>query len=148
MELLLGLKFNLGRLENKMDKYKVFPRLSDEQEKKIENEIRMMLHAHRDCLRNRGIDTTKVSFDVRDGYYGEAFGILRSLRVLGYGYFGPINIPNEVYGKSNLSWWMRTMEEQVLEEEGFQGNNKCDYCLDKYRKDGVRKKSWRSTNLQ
>jgi hypothetical protein len=51
----------------------------------VEGEIKAILHACRDCLRNQGrLDTSKVSFSANDGYYGEAFGIMRGLQILGY----------------------------------------------------------------
>lgn len=98
-------------------------------------EIKMLLHASRDCARTiLSIDTTKTRFDVTDGYYGEAFGILRGLSLLGYGSFGPCNTPEE---ESNFSWWMHRLEDEVLAEENFGGSNECDHCLEKYHKDGA-----------
>lgn len=94
-------------------------------------EIKMMLHAHRDCLRNKGVDTAKVSFDCRDGYYGEAFGIMRALQTLGYGRFGAVNIPG------TLNHWLDELKDQVLAEENFGGSNQCDRCLADYGKDGA-----------
>lgn len=96
---------------------------------KVEAEIKMILHAHRDCLRNQDVDTTKVRFDVRDGYYGEAFGILRCLKLMGFGDFGPVNI------QGNLSYWMHQLEEEVLKEENFGGSGVCEHCRSKYGKD-------------
>jgi len=98
-------------------------------------EIKMLLHASRDCARTiYSIDTTKHSFDCRDGYYGEAFGILRGLSLLGYGSFGAVNTPEE---ETNFSWWMKRLEDEVLAEENFGGSNECDHCLEKYHKDGA-----------
>ncbi len=113
--------------------------LSPRQKLRIELEVKMMLHAHRDCLRNRGRDTTKISFDINDGYYGEAFGIMRALAVLGYGNtFGAINVDKP----GNLKFWFTKLCDQVLAEENFGGNNECDHCLERYRKDGVRTRPW------
>lgn len=98
----------------------------------IKQEIKMMLHASRDCLRNQGVDTTIVRFDCRDGYYGEAFGIIRTLHVLGYGdYTGAANRP-EI--RTNLRWWLREIEEEVLAEEGFGTTNFCSHCFKRYGK--------------
>jgi hypothetical protein len=86
-----------------MKKLKV---LTPTQKKDIEAEVKMMLHAHRDTLRNLyrpknfdgtvnekcGYNPKKVSFSCNEGYYGEAFGIMRGLQVMGYGYFGPDNL--------------------------------------------------------
>lgn len=95
----------------------------------VEREVKMMLHAHRDCLRNKGVDTTKVRFDCRDGYYGEAFGIMRGLNLMGFGYFGSSNLdatnPHENGGggvgntqpEHNLKWW-KDYVVQLLERDG------------------------------
>ena len=121
----------------------------------IAAEAKALLHAHRDCLRNLGKDTAKIAFDVRDGYYGEAFGLMRALQILGYGYFGSSNLdahresmsgygPKNEDGKyltnitqphQNLRWWFGVLEREVLNEEGFDKDNRCEYCLGKYRKD-------------
>lgn len=106
----------------------------------IEREVKMMLHAHRDCLRNRGEDTIKVDFRVSDGYYGEAFGVMRGLEALGYGYFGSANLSGieEKHGTlpmHNLQWWFSRLENKVLEEEGFSTDHICHYCRNRYGKD-------------
>lgn len=112
--------------------------------KKVEAEVKMLLHASRDCLRNQGNNTAKISFKVTDGYYGEAFGVLRGLMVLGYGYFGPDNLDGVEHtrggGKQpehNLKWWFSQLTDAVLEEENFGGSNECDFCVEKYGKDGA-----------
>lgn len=105
--------------------------LDQEMKAKIEAEILMMLHASRDCLRTKGIDTGAVSFHAMDGYYGEAFGVMRALRVLGYGDFGAVNIAG------NLSSWFHDLEQCCLVEENFRGSNECDHCLERYGKDGA-----------
>jgi hypothetical protein len=120
-----------------MPRKKKVPTLTAEQKLAVEAEIKMMLHAHRDCLRNKLEDTTKITFDCRDGYYGEAFGILRGLAVLGYGYtHGPVNIQGE--GHRNFKWWLSQLEDEVLKEEGFGGDNRCEYCFQQHGKDAVR----------
>lgn len=112
---------------------KNFKQLTPEQEKAISTEIKHMLHAHRDCLRNRKRDTKKITFDCGDGYYGEAFGILRALRTLGYGDFGAINDGKD--GNANLKWWFQNLQEQVLQEEHFDSTGECDFCVKRYGKD-------------
>lgn len=111
---------------------KSFKKLSEKHEQAIKNEIKLMLHAHRDCLRNRCVDTSKETFDCRDGYYGEAFGVIRALQVLGYGNFGAVNTPQV---KTNLLWWFEEICQEVLREENFGGNNNCVHCLERYGKD-------------
>lgn len=111
--------------------------LDDDTKKRIEDEIAMMLHAHRDCLRLKGVDTTHIRFDVTDVYYGEAFGIMRALRALGYGNFGAVN------DESTLSHWMAQIEDRVLKEEGYGGDGVCEHCRERYGRDDalVRAKS-------
>lgn len=109
--------------------------LKPDEREAVVNEVKLLLHAARDCARTIcSIDTTQTRFDVTDGYYGEAFGILRGLSLLGYGSFGPVNTPEE---ESNFSWWMARLEDEVLAEENFGGSNECNHCLEKYRKDGA-----------
>lgn len=98
----------------------------------IESEIKMLLHASRDCYRNQGRDATKFQFDVNDGYYAEIYGMLRMLKILNYGNFGAVNIPQE---RTNLSWWFSELQDEVLKEENFGGNGECDYCLERHGKD-------------
>jgi hypothetical protein len=104
----------------------------------------MMLHAQRDEMRNRGDDTTRVRFDCRSGYYGEAFGIMRCLQLQGYGYFGPTNLSgivdreyddNVTQPEQNLHWWFSRIEQEVLNEENFHGDHRCEHCLNRYKKD-------------
>lgn len=105
--------------------------------KEIVEEIKMLLHAHRDALRNQGHDTAIMTFDCRDGYYGEAFGVMRTLVILGYGYFGSSNLDAVSENRSNfpyhnLKWWFGELEKEILQEEGFGGDNICLRCLTKY----------------
>jgi len=105
--------------------------LSKELQAKIEAEVVMILHAHRDCLRNQKQDTSKVTFDVRDGYYGEAFGVMRAMVLLGYISWGASNIPG------NANSWMHELESRVLREENYNGSNECDHCFNRYGHDGA-----------
>lgn len=132
-------------------KKKMLKKIPSEMKDAIEGEVKAILHAGRDCLRNQGRDTAQISFDAREGYYGEAFGIFRCLQILGYGYYGSCNLdglteqsPNHIRSSAvrnvtskeqNLMWWSAQLRDQVLEEEGFGGNNRCEYCLEKYHKD-------------
>lgn len=112
---------------------------------KLEAEIKMMLHASRDCLRtkyhsalDRGFtgsqpqsayDPKKVRFVASDGYYGEAFGIVRACHVLGWGEYGAVNV------EGTLQFWFQRLEDDVLHEENFGGSGECDICLKRYGKD-------------
>jgi hypothetical protein len=109
----------------------------------VERQVKMLLHAGRDYLRNLGKDTSTITFSVNDGYYGETFGIMRCLEILNYGYLGPVNIPDRevtdgiIIAERNLRWWFRCLEEKVLEEENWETTNQCDFCVEKYGKDGA-----------
>jgi hypothetical protein len=121
------------------------PILSHDQRLKILAEVKLMLHASRDCMRNQGMDTTKVAFNVNDGYYGEAFGVMRALNCLRYGTLQPsrrLSPPDEIERLAgvrigNLRDWFHEIERQVLTEEHFGGDNECDFCLERYGKDGA-----------
>lgn len=117
-----------------------FKTLPEKKWLEIKADIKMLLHAARDCMRNRhekdGYDSKNVRFVAWDGYGGEAFGILRALALLGYGTIrGAVNMPEE---RTNLKWWLSEIENEVLAEEGYGGDNKCDYCFQRYGKDAVR----------
>jgi len=107
--------------------------LDKQQIQAIEAEVKMMLHASRDTMRNRGADTTKYRFDCRCGFYGEAFGILRGLAALGFGRLDQAN--NRPEGRENLKWWMSELEDQVLKEENYEGTGVCEHCRKRYGKD-------------
>lgn len=80
------------------------------------------------------MDPKKVTFSVNDGWYGEAFGVLRGLELLGYGALSGVR--EETY--HNLKWWFRQLEEQVLHEDGFHdGTHRCDLCVKAWGKDGA-----------
>lgn len=121
----------------------------------VEANVKLMLAAHRDCLWNRHTspvdpidrptrpDPLKVSYDCGDGYYGEAFGIMRGLEVLGFGFLDCVNLDAVQLGKSdephhNLNWWFARLQNEILEEEGFRDGtatkDKAFAMLEKYRK--------------
>jgi len=112
--------------------------MDDQLMKKIRDEIKMLLHASRDCMRNQKRDTSKISFLCKDSYYSETFGVIRGLALAGHGYLGSSNLDAVIEGKSdqpecNLRWWLgKIEEEEVLEEEGFRSDGRCEYCLKKY----------------
>ena len=114
--------------------------LAKKQIKEIEREVKMLLHSSRDSLRTRGDDTTQIAFWVKDDYYAEAFGIMRGLKLLGYGYFGSENIPDDFQDHLNLKWWFNRLEQEVLEEENWGDSNLCDYCFEKFGRDAVRER--------
>ena len=128
-----------------MKKYK---RLTNKIRFRIINEVKMMFFAHRDCLFNKFKHAPSVNFDPRDvpkdimdGYYGEMFGIMRGVELLGYGYFGSSNLDAEQEGKSddpchNLRWWLGYLIDECLREEDWQKSSKenCMRLLEHYRK--------------
>ena len=115
-------------------RYEMGLSLTHKTKQAVEEEVKMMLHAHRDCLRTRGTDTTKTALDVNDGYYGEAFGIMRGLRLLG---FIVLHAERTRPDAVSAQDWFRRLETEVLREENFEGSNECDHCLERYGKDGA-----------
>lgn len=114
---------------------------------KLAAAVKMMLHASRDAMRirwNGGVyrpvngesraDPKKIRFDARCGYYGEAFGILRAMKVIGWGYYGAINTPG------SLNEWFNRLKREVLAEEHFDGSGECDHCLRRYGRDDAGRK--------
>lgn len=133
---------------------KKLKKIPSELEDSISREVKALLHAHRDTLRNQGWETHKISFSCTEGFYGEAFGIMRCLQILGHGYFGSDNlhalkesegagaradgrwITNVNQEIQNLKWWFSQLSDEVLVEEGFRNKtHRCDYCIKKYKKD-------------
>lgn len=111
-------------------------KLTPERIQLIEAEVKIMLHASRDCLRDkydpndkRSRDPRKVTFSVNCGYYGEAFGIMRAVRLFFGMDFGAVNVPG------NLNSWFHRLQDEVLAEEGFGKDGKCAYCMKHYHKD-------------
>ncbi len=94
-------------------------KLNDDLLNKIKSEIKILLHASRNSMRNRGEDTTKTCFSVVDTWYGEAIGILHGLDLLGYVY-------------SDL---LEELKKEVLKEEGFYTDHRCKHCLELYGQD-------------
>lgn len=103
--------------------------LSDDNKSDFEANIKTLLHESRDALRLKGVDTTRVPFDCREGYYSEAFGMLRALVLLDLGKFGAVNI------EGNVDYWFYELQKQVLKEEGFGGDNRCNRCFEMYGHD-------------
>ena len=129
---------------------KTFKKLTKKNKERISNEVRMMLCAHRDCLWTRfescshpqAVDPAVWRCVANEGYYGEAFGVMRGLVALGYGYFGPDGTDAVKDGRSNvpehnLKWWFNELLKQTLDEEGYFDKTcspeKCKAMLDKYR---------------
>lgn len=110
-----------------MKKFKV---LKEKEKLSFVHEAKLLIFAHRDCLWSRfraGLskyDPAKIDIDCMDAYYAEAFGMIRSLRLLGYGYLGS-NSSNAVQEsrssvpEHNLRWWLDSLVEECLIEDGF-----------------------------
>jgi len=107
--------------------------LDKQQIQAIEDEVKTLLHASRDAMRNRGEDTTRLAFRANEGFYGEAFGVLRCLATLGFGTLThAVNTPET---RENLKWWFGELMREVLEEENFRGSGCCEHCRKRYGKD-------------
>jgi hypothetical protein len=110
----------------------------------IARDVRQALHASRNHTRDLRMDTTKIAFNIHDAYYGEAWGILRALVSLRYGVLQPTQRVHTLEGgrypastSRDLNVWFHEIEQQVLADEHFGGNNECDYCMDRYGRDGA-----------
>jgi len=106
----------------------------------IENEVKMLLHASRVGMRSRGANTQSTRFNCNDGFYGEAFGMMRALALLGHGKLD--QAINTTEKKSNLKWWFGQLEQEVLREENYPGaggddSGRCDFCLERWGKDAA-----------
>jgi hypothetical protein len=131
-----------------------FRRMPPELIDRIEAEVKAVLHDSRDALRNRREDTTKLPWNANDSWYAEAFGVMRGLALLHYGYTGgPVNLDGLRHGKGatqpqqNLKWWFEQLTDEVLAEEGFGKDNKCAYCLKRFGKDGASMKADEPTQM-
>jgi hypothetical protein len=103
-----------------------FKKLTEKQSQEFVRLVKMLLHAGRDCMRNRDEDTRNFRFNVNNGYYGEVYGMFRTLRVLGYS------------SLNDLDALKHKLEEEVLVEEGFRsGTHQCDFCVEHFGKDGT-----------
>lgn len=116
---------------------KRFKKLDPKFERAIEEQVKDLLHASRDCLRNQGQNTSKITFNYRNDYYAEAAGILRCLKILGYGYIALGGQPDKNIPKRNIVWWFDYLQKQVLKEENFGKSNECNFCVRAWGKDGA-----------
>lgn len=91
-------------------------KMSAELIENTKNLVILMLLASRDCYVNQKREVFR--FDTSCGYYGEAFGILRGLKLCGYGYFGATNTPTEI---QNFRWWFSELSQVALDEEALLG---------------------------
>lgn len=116
----------------------------------VANNVKLMMAAHRDCLWTRwegathpkAIDPTKYQLLCNEGFYGEAFGIMRGLALAGYGYLGSDNLSavdeqTSTIPEHNLKWWFQQLCKEYLTEEGFFDQSctqqKAIDLLEKYR---------------
>jgi hypothetical protein len=97
--------------------------------------------------RNQEQDTLTTRFSSIDAWYSKACGILRGLELLGYGYYGSSNLDalieferrmtkkKPTRKEQNFKWLMGELEREVLEEEGYHTDNRCEFCLKTYGQD-------------
>jgi hypothetical protein len=121
---------------------KKFRRIPDKLMSSVRNEIKRLLHAERDRLRTVGKNTLRTTFDIMGPYYSEAIGILKCLQIQGYGEFDAVNLCATDYAcrlrdrasqpEQNFAWFKSQLTKEVLEEEGFGGDHRCEHCLKKY----------------
>lgn len=110
--------------------------------RQVAGTVKALLHAAWDAMRNRGEDARNLYIGPTDPYYCEAFGVMRAMHLMGYGYFGSSNLSGleernaGVQPEQNLSWWFDQLQYEVREEEGFEDRSyRCEYCLERYKKD-------------
>ena len=95
----------------------------------IEKTVKSLLHASRDCYQNQNREVFR--FDSRDGYYSEAFGILRCLTIIpirpytssiAY-HIGADNTPH----LANIKYWFNQLQNDVLAFEAKYEDSKTAY---------------------
>jgi hypothetical protein len=122
--------------------------LPDEKFQEVKAEVKRCLHSCRDTMRilfhdryltdeqrNRLADPSKVRIDARLADYGQAYGLLSALCVLGYIQRSPSGGSSKVPNVQDL---MYECENEVLAEEGFGHDGKCPQCFSKYGRDDAR----------
>ena len=91
----------------------------------IREEVKNALHCCRDTMRIRGLDTTTQRF-AGNIDSGRAYGIIQGVAMMGVG---------DLHQLQSL---LRELEDEVLAEEGYNGDNVCTRCYNKYKRDGAR----------
>lgn len=122
----------------------------------IVRKIKVLLHAARDGQRNRGEDTDIKALEITNDYYCEAFGMLHTLALLGYGQMNENNKTIVIDNKKDgipLRALFDNLRDQVLIEENFDPNNRsnpnkgrCDWCYFKYQHDKHR--GWNDPSVE
>lgn len=70
-------------------------------------------------------DITKVYGDVNSPYYCEAFGMVRTLEILGHGQLGPVNTETS-HGIFNLRYWFEEIVRDIAYSTGYRSYSKRD----------------------
>lgn len=86
-------------------------KLTNNERDKLEGRIKLLLFAGLDYCANTNRNVS-LWFSPNNPYAAEAFGVCQALEVLGYGYFGPDNEPENT-DNFNLKYWFRTLENEV-----------------------------------
>ena len=115
-------------------------RLSRELPKEKWDEVRayvkVILHAGRDTMRNRREVTNQYGWGVNNPDWCQAYGVLDGLATLGYlTRFPRVNGPNTSVQDLSPRDVLSELEKEVLAEEHFDGDGRCEHCLKKYGKD-------------
>ena len=111
--------------------------LPKEKWEEIRAYVKVLLHSGRDARRNRCEDTSKFGWGTMNGDWCAAYGVLDGLAVLGY-LTRFTSVPHhEVTSIRELSPRdiLSELEQEVLAEEHFDGDGRCEHCLKKYGKD-------------
>lgn len=79
-------------------------------EEKLEKRYKQLVRSNIATCKSQGLGKEHY-FSVCQSWYAEAVGMFHSLQVLGFGDFGPINVPGNL---SYLRWkWDREIEEEL-----------------------------------
>lgn len=115
-------------------------RLSRELPKEKWDEVRayvkVILHAGRDTMRNRREVTSQFGWSANNPDWCQAYGVLDGLATLGHlTRFPRVNGPDVLVQDLSPRDVLSELEKEVLEEEHFKGDGRCEHCLKKYGKD-------------
>lgn len=102
--------------------------MNETQQKEFDKTVELLLYGGLDYCHNVEKDQYWW-FSPINPYYCEAFGMYQALRVLGYGYFGAINVPDEF----NLRYQLR-LKCDAVESVGLELGDRESYewCKKKY----------------
>lgn len=101
------------------NKIRQIPGMTDEQYEKFIKLIRVLSRETRRWMEEvKEMDMSRWYGDMNCPYYCEAFGMMRTLEILGYGKMGSVNMPTEG-GEFNLRNWFENVYREIAIETGY-----------------------------